>query len=63
MAIYGEGITSDTLSALQARLQDQGPLPHWFDIVNYMRLEHQHLKKHIDRVGVAVTDCRAVSKG
>lgn len=51
LAIYGEKITFDTISALHARLDDNGPLPYFFDIVDYTHLRHKELKEHIERVG------------
>lgn len=54
IAIYGNGITFDTLSALHSKLEYQGPLPYLFDIVDYTHLEHKELKEHIDRVGKVI---------
>jgi len=51
VAIYGDYITFDTLSALHSMLEEQGPLPYFFDIVDYTHLSHKELKEHIDRVG------------
>jgi predicted nucleotidyltransferase len=51
IAIYGEHITFDTVSALHFMLEEQGPLPYFFDIVDYSHLKHKGLKEHIDRVG------------
>ncbi|MFT9495327.1 nucleotidyltransferase domain-containing protein [Anaerosolibacter sp.] len=51
LAIYGDQITFDTISSLHARLEMQGPLPYFFDIVDYTHLDHKELKDHIDRVG------------
>ncbi|MGE5630495.1 MAG: nucleotidyltransferase domain-containing protein [Caulobacteraceae bacterium] len=51
IAVYGEHITFDTLSALHSALEEQGPLPYFFDIVDYTHLDHADLKDHIDRVG------------
>lgn len=54
IAIYGDNITFDTLSSLHSILEDQGPLPYLFDIVDYTHLDHKELKEHIDRAGVAI---------
>jgi predicted nucleotidyltransferase len=51
IAIYGENINFDTISALHSLLEDQGPLPYLFDIVDYTHLNHKELKDHIDRIG------------
>ncbi|QEK13380.1 nucleotidyltransferase domain-containing protein [Crassaminicella thermophila] len=54
IAIYGENITFDTLSALHSMLEEEGPLPYFFDIVDYTHLRHKELKEHIDRVGKVI---------
>lgn len=51
IAIVGVQITFDTISALHSMLEEHGPLPYLFDIVDYTHLEHEDLKEHIDRVG------------
>lgn len=54
IAIYGENITFDTVSAVHSMLEEQGPLPYFFDIVDYTHLDHKDLKEHIDRVGKVI---------
>lgn len=54
IAIYGENITFDTISAVHSRLEEQGPLPYFFDVVDYTHLKHKDLKEHIDRVGKVI---------
>lgn len=54
IGIYGENITFDTVSALHAMLEEMGPLPYFFDIVDCTHLTHKELKDHIDRVGIVI---------
>jgi len=54
IALYGEKVNFDTLSALHSLLEEHGPLPYFFDVVDYTHLNSQELKKHIDRVGVVI---------
>ncbi|ABR46965.1 DNA polymerase, beta domain protein region [Alkaliphilus metalliredigens QYMF] len=54
IAIYGEGVSFDTISTLKAKLEEEGPLPYFFDVVDYYNLENQDLKEHIDRVGKVI---------
>lgn len=54
IGIYGKNITFDTVSALHAMLEAKGPLPYFFDIVDYTHLSHMELKEHIDRVGKVI---------
>ncbi|SHJ86996.1 Predicted nucleotidyltransferase [Geosporobacter subterraneus DSM 17957] len=62
IAIYGEKITFDTLATLHSMLEERGPLPYFFDVVNYSQLKHRELKEHIDRVGKIIFQ-RESSKG
>lgn len=52
IAIFGEQVSLKTVSSLQAKLQEEGPLPYLFDIVHYESIEQENLKKHIDEFGV-----------
>lgn len=54
IAIFGDKITFNTLSVLHSELEDQGPLPYLFDVVDYTHLDHKELKEHIDRAGKVI---------
>ncbi|KJS81346.1 MAG: DNA polymerase III subunit beta [Peptococcaceae bacterium BICA1-8] len=54
IAIYGDNITFNTVSALHAMLEENGPLPYLFDVVDYTHLSHKELKEHINRVGEVI---------
>ena len=54
IAIFGKDITFDTISSVHSRLEEQGPLPYFFDIVDYTHLNHKDLKDHIDRAGKVI---------
>lgn len=54
IAIYGEDISFDTLSRLHSILEDESPMPYFFDIVDYSHLTHRELKDHIERVGKTI---------
>lgn len=56
LAIYGEGVNFDTLSKLHWKLENEGPLPYFFDVVDYTHLTHEELRKHIDRRGILIYD-------
>jgi predicted nucleotidyltransferase len=51
LAIIGEKINFDTVSRLHAILEDESPMPYFFDVVDYSHLDHQELKEHIGRMG------------
>lgn len=52
IAVWGDDITFTTVSSLHAMLEDESPMPYFFDVVDYSHLNHEELKNHIDRVGV-----------
>ncbi|WP_206812082.1 nucleotidyltransferase family protein [Paradesulfitobacterium ferrireducens] len=54
IAIWGDSITFSTVSRLHAMLEEESPMPYFFDIVDYSHLNHDELRKHIDRVGVPI---------
>lgn len=51
IAIWGETVTFDTVSRLRGQLEEESPMPYFFDIVDYTHLNHDDLRQHIDRVG------------
>lgn len=55
LCLKGDHITLNTLSGLQARLQDTGPLPYTFDIIHYQELKNENFKNHIDQYGKILT--------
>jgi uncharacterized protein len=54
LAILGAGVTDKTVMQLADRLNEEAPLPYFFDIVNYGLIESDRLREHIDRVGIVV---------
>lgn len=59
IAIYGEKITFDILAKLHSELEEQSPMPYFFDIVDYTHLNHKELKEHIERVGKVIYEEKA----
>ncbi|EQB89321.1 putative nucleotidyltransferase [Clostridium punense] len=54
IAIMGDKVNFDVMSKLHSLLEDRGPLPYLFDIIDYTHLNHDELKAHIDRVGKVI---------
>jgi len=54
IAIYGEKINFQTVSFLHANLEDEGPLPYFFDIVDYTHSDSEELKAQIDLLGSVI---------
>lgn len=52
LAIVGKNITSQTLIRLRSILNDDLPLPYFFDVVVYDKIASDKLKQHIDDYGV-----------
>lgn len=52
IAIWGNEISFSILSRLHAILEEESPMPYFFDILDYSHLDHRELKDHIDRVGI-----------
>ncbi|MDK2919775.1 MAG: uncharacterized protein PWQ37_2508 [Candidatus Petromonas sp.] len=51
LAIYGANITSETVNELSVMLNEELPIPYYFDIVHYDSLKNDSLKIHIDTYG------------
>lgn len=51
IAIWGNDVSFSTVAKLHAILEEESPMPYFFDIVDYTHLNHLELKRHIDRAG------------
>ena len=51
LAIKGKKIRNSTVSALSFQLNEELPLPYYFDVIHYEKISEQKLVEHIDRVG------------
>lgn len=54
IALKGSRITGRTVSDLSTLLNEELPLPHFFDVVHYDTLESEALIRHIDEHGAAL---------
>lgn len=54
IAIFGENIHEKTLLGLSDLLNEQYPLPYFFDIIHYESINNPNLTKHIDEVGIEI---------
>ena len=52
LAVKGKNVTTDTISKLSATLNEELPLPYFFDIVHYDTLNNKNFVRHIDEHGV-----------
>ena len=51
IAVIGENVSLHAIASLHSLLEEEGPLPYLFDIVDYTHTDHGELKEHIDRQG------------
>ncbi len=51
LAVYGENITHTTVLRLLALLNEDLPLPYFFDVAHYEKIKNEKLKQHIDEEG------------
>ncbi len=63
IAIKGENITHDTVIHLSNLLNEEKPLPYYFDIVHYESIEEPDLTEHIDRIGIVIYEHKKIASG
>ncbi len=51
LAVYGKQITDEAVQRLSALLNEELPLPYYFDVIHYESIKDIELKKHIDEYG------------
>ena len=61
LAVKGDRVTHRTLAHLADRLNEETPLPYFFDVVQYESLDDPAIVEHIDRVGVVIYTQNAMS--
>lgn len=54
IAVWGDKISFSTIARLHEALEEESPMPYFFDIVDYGQISNEKLKEHIDRVGVVI---------
>ena len=54
IAISGEKITWDIACMLRNMLNNELPLPYFFDVVDHNNLKHQDMKNHIEHHGIVI---------
>ena len=54
LAIYGESITPEVTLKLSVLLNEELPLPYYFDVVDATHLKHSGLMEHIEKFGQSI---------
>jgi len=63
IALKGKNLTYQTLISLNDDLNEEYPLPYFFDVINYHEISNEELKSHIDKVGVIIYKSRENCNG
>ncbi|MFC2949162.1 nucleotidyltransferase family protein [Virgibacillus sediminis] len=63
LAVKGKGITSKTLYHLSDLLNEEYPLPYFFDLIHYEAISNTNLKAHIDEEGKIIYGVNSVNYG
>ena len=54
IALKGEYVNRKVVCRLSDDLNEEYPLPYFFDVVNYNDVSNEELKRHIDNVGKTI---------
>ncbi|WP_242661365.1 hypothetical protein [Alkaliphilus metalliredigens] len=54
LAIVGKNISRNILRRISDDLNEEYPLPYFFDVICYHEITNEELKKHIDSVGKSI---------
>ena len=54
LVIYGKGVNHEILNRLSFRLNEELPLPYYFDVLVYHLVESEALKEHINEFGKVI---------
>lgn len=51
IAVFGKKVNSETLGGIEELLNEEYPIPYFFDILHYEGISNEKLKSHIDTYG------------
>lgn len=54
LSLIGSAVDEKTVIALSRRLNQELPLPYYFDIIAYNKIKNQALIEHIDKFGIKI---------
>lgn len=58
IALFGDEVNFNVLSKLHSLLEDESPMPYFFDILDYTHTINEEIKKHIDWVGIPIYEAK-----
>ena len=54
IAVLGDKIDFDAIARLHTMLEEESPMPYFFDILDYSHTPHADIRAHVDRVGIVI---------
>ncbi|MBD8069882.1 nucleotidyltransferase domain-containing protein [Bacillus sp. PS06] len=63
LAIKGKSVTSETIYRLSDLLNEEYPLPYFFDFIHYEAITNENLKAHIDKEGKIIYEDNSLKYG
>ncbi|GAE94796.1 nucleotidyltransferase [Gracilibacillus boraciitolerans JCM 21714] len=61
IAIKGEDITSEILCKVSDLLNEEYPLPYYFDFIHYETISNENLKDHINKKGKVIYEANSLN--
>jgi len=53
LVVYGLRVTDEIINRIRVQLNEELPLPYYYDVLHYESLKNEDLKNHIDTFGKA----------
>ncbi|HPJ13160.1 MAG TPA: nucleotidyltransferase domain-containing protein [Caldisericia bacterium] len=54
LAIIGDNVDTRIIAILLDDLNEEFPIPYYFDVIHYQKISNEELKKHIDTEGIVL---------
>ncbi len=54
LALLGERVDAKTVRTISDKLNEEYPIPYFFDVLNYNGISNKELKDHIDEKGIVI---------
>ncbi|MBU1567014.1 MAG: nucleotidyltransferase domain-containing protein [Proteobacteria bacterium] len=63
LAVFGQAVTPEVVSAFREYLEEETNLPYFFDIIHFELIENADLREHIAKYGRSLYDRKTYGKG
>ncbi len=54
LALVGKAVNNKTAKKLSIALNENSPMPYYFDVIDYHQIQNKDLKQHIDEKGIVI---------